>query len=172
MSKTIYFYVTSVGFQYIVDLVSMHCVLNKYPMLESMLWVWAALVVVTIGPSTSREGFVCFYILFPILFMHPLWKARYGWVQSWFFESIICRRDGFYAAMKLSLFIKPLNFMQRRHQKLFYACWLFDSMHLIINHVPRFKFWIYEFYLFQKKIFKVDLESCTKISEVQWWKPF
>jgi hypothetical protein len=36
-----------------------------------MVWVWVAMVMVTIGPSTSRKDLVCFYTLFPMLLMHP-----------------------------------------------------------------------------------------------------
>ena len=45
------------------------------------------------------------------------------------------------------------------------------SMLPIGHHVPWFKFQIYEFYFF-KNIFTMDLKSCTKMLEVQWWKLF
>lgn len=64
---------------------------------------------------------MCFYTLFPILLMHPLQKARCGRMRSRFFKSILCRREGFYATMKLFLFTKPLISMQRWSKKLFYA---------------------------------------------------
>jgi hypothetical protein len=70
-----------------------------------MVWIWTAMVLVTIGPSTGRKGFVCFYTLFPMLLMHPRWKARCGRVQSRFFKSTICRREGFMRVLCIVLML-------------------------------------------------------------------
>jgi hypothetical protein len=69
--------------------------LNKHPPGEIMVWVWVTMVLVTIGPSTSRKGFVCFIYYFLCYLCIPRWKARCRWVQSQFFETIIRRREGF-----------------------------------------------------------------------------
>jgi hypothetical protein len=74
-------------------------------------------------------------------------------------------------ARKLILFIQLLISMQCRCKYLFTHLdnWLYAS-----NRPSRAMFQISNllFFNFFKKIFTMDLESCTKMSGVQWWKPF
>jgi hypothetical protein len=79
--------------------------------------------------------------------------------------------ERFLRSKKIYSFIQPIMFMQRRCQKPLYASWLLIiCIELAITwHDSNFKLWILKKF---KNIFTMDLESCTKISGVQWWKPF
>ena len=63
------------------------------------------------------------------------------------------------------IFIHPTtNFYTTSAQKAFLRILTIVSLHSIGHHMPRFKILIFFF----KNIFTMDLESCTKISGVQW----
>ena len=113
------------------------------------------MVLVTIGPSTSRKGFVCFYTLFPMLLMHPPMESKV-WLgaamifrinnmqKGGFYEgsmqvvssgmSILC--GGFYVITKF-IFIHPTtNFYAMLAPKIFVCILTIDSMYPIGHHVP------------------------------------
>jgi len=106
----------------------------------------------------------------------------------------------FYVVTKLIIIYPTTNFYSTSAPKTLLRILTSDSMHLIGYYVSWFKFQIlkdtrsswcflltrsirmyktlshsaqnYEFLFFSNNIFTTDLESCTKISGVQWWKPF
>jgi len=73
-------------------------------------------------------------------------------------------RRGFYAVTKLFFIHQTTNFYATPAPKTFLRI-----QSAITCHDSNFKFMNFIFF---KKIFTVDLELCTKMSGVQWWKPF
>jgi len=115
-------------------------------------------------------------------------------------DKIVSMWRCFYAVTKL-IFIHPTtNFYRTSAPKTLLRILTSDFMHLINHYVSWFKFQIlkntrsswcflltrsiqmyktlfysaqnYEFLIFFQKYIHNGLESCTKISGVQWWKPF
>jgi hypothetical protein len=101
----------------------------------------------------------------------PYSGKRCWWGQSRLLSGMSITRRGFYAAIKLIFIHSSTNSIQRQRKNFFMHLdnWLYASNRPSRAMIQILNLWIFIFF---QKIFKVDLESCTKMSGVRWWKPF
>ena len=104
------------------------------------------------------------YIVSYITYASPL-ESKVWLDAVMIFQINNMQKGGFLCDNEIILIHQTTNFYA---PKTFLCILTTDSMHLIVItcHDSNFKFIIFS------EIFKVDLESCVKISGVQWSKPF